>query len=105
MIVVPVFMTNCHVSLKLKSGPVTAQAIITKTARKKVKGFPVMVDASFAKRVKSELLWPDYFISAEYPKAQSLPAKVLYYFQNSVHRSFHIDIIFDERNSFPNFIV
>ena len=36
--VVPVLMTSCQVSLKWKSGPVTAQTRMTTTARPKVEG-------------------------------------------------------------------
>jgi hypothetical protein len=40
MIVVPVFMTSCQVSLNAKIGPVTIQAAMTATANAKVLGLP-----------------------------------------------------------------
>ena len=49
MIVVPVFITNCHVSLNAKTGPVMIQVAITANARKKVLGFPQKRDAFFAR--------------------------------------------------------
>ena len=41
MIVVPVLMTNCQVSLKWKMGPITAQTMIAAVAKMKVTGRPV----------------------------------------------------------------
>jgi len=38
--VVPVLITSCQVSLKSKSGPVTTQATITRTASVNVAGRP-----------------------------------------------------------------
>ena len=52
MIVVPVLMTSCHVSLKPNSGPVTAQITITATAVINVKGLPVTDEVAFANLVK-----------------------------------------------------
>jgi hypothetical protein len=49
MIVVPVLITSCQVSLNRKSGPVTSQARITLTARMKAAGLPVTRDVAFAK--------------------------------------------------------
>src|ERR1700726_4151567 len=43
--VVPVLMTSCQVSLKLKIGPVTAQVTTTAVARKKMAGFPQKSEA------------------------------------------------------------
>ena len=40
--VVEVFITSCHVSLKLNSGPVTTQTRIIRTARTKAVGLPAM---------------------------------------------------------------
>src|SRR5574338_273384 len=51
-IVVPVLMTSCQVSLKWKSGPLTAHATITKTAMPKVTGCPEARAVALAKRVK-----------------------------------------------------
>ena len=48
--VVPVLMTSCQVSLKLKIGPVTAQITTTAVARKKMAGFPQKSEAWRAKR-------------------------------------------------------
>ena len=50
MIVVPVLMTSCQVSLNPKSGPVTAHAATTETAIMKVTGLPVILAVNFAKR-------------------------------------------------------
>jgi hypothetical protein len=49
--VVPVLMTSCHVSEKPKSGPVTAQTMMTSTASAKVAGRPVARAVHLAKRV------------------------------------------------------
>src|SRR5262252_4342206 len=54
-IVVPVLMTNCHVSLKPKTGPVPAQTTITMTATRKATGRPVARAVHLAKRVKQDL--------------------------------------------------
>ena len=48
MIVVPVFMTSCHVSLNENIGPVTIHTPITATASVKVFGRPQNRDADFA---------------------------------------------------------
>lgn len=45
IIVVPVFITSCHVSLNPNSGPRNAQRIMIEAAMKKVAGFPVTVAA------------------------------------------------------------
>jgi hypothetical protein len=50
MIVVPVLMTSCQVSLNPKSGPVTAHATTTETAIRNVTGLPVTLAVNFAKR-------------------------------------------------------
>jgi len=55
MIVVPVLTINCHVLLKSKIGPVSAQARMPKTAIAKAIGRPVARAALFAKRVNHEL--------------------------------------------------
>lgn len=47
MIVVPVLTTSCHVSLKPKSGPVTAHKMMIAHAPKKAAGCPVKYDAFF----------------------------------------------------------
>ena len=49
MMVVPVLMTSCHVSLNPKSGPVAIQTTMTATARAKVRGRPQKCEAAFAK--------------------------------------------------------
>ena len=54
MIVVPVFMTSCQVSLNSNIGPVTAQAKIMITALAKVAGCPVACEVHLAKRVDRE---------------------------------------------------
>src|SRR5262245_64952485 len=54
-IVVPVLMTNCHVSLKPKTGPVPAQTMITVTATRKATGRPVARAVHLAKRVNQDL--------------------------------------------------
>lgn len=41
MIVVPVFMNSCHVSLKLKIGPLSAQITIIRQQAAKVLELPV----------------------------------------------------------------
>src|SRR5258706_4188196 len=50
-IVVPVLMTNCHVSLKLNIGPVIIHAAMTPTARTNTLGRPQKCAAAFAKLV------------------------------------------------------
>lgn len=53
MIVVPVFITSCHVSEKLKNGPDTAQTITIAAAVRKAKELPVhdvMVVAILSKK-------------------------------------------------------
>jgi hypothetical protein len=50
MIVVPVLITSCQVSLKPKIGPVTIHTMITESARKNVLGLPLNRDAFFARR-------------------------------------------------------
>ena len=54
MIVVLVLMTNCQVSLKLKSGPVSPQVTIISSATKKVEGRPARNAAAFARRLNQE---------------------------------------------------
>jgi hypothetical protein len=49
MIVVPVLMTSCHVSLKPKIGPVMIQIAMIATASAKVLGRPQKCDADLAK--------------------------------------------------------
>ena len=48
MMVVPVLMTNCHVSLKLNSGPVMIQTTMTPTAMVKTGGLPVKREVALA---------------------------------------------------------
>src|ERR1700704_4830580 len=54
MMVVPVLMTSCQVSLNRNSGPVTSQARITPTARLKVAGLPVTRAVALARRVNRD---------------------------------------------------
>jgi hypothetical protein len=49
-IVVPVLITNCHVSLNLNIGPVMPQAKITRTARRNAAGWPVARDVHLENR-------------------------------------------------------
>ncbi|MNG31950.1 hypothetical protein D3C84_1178490 [compost metagenome] len=51
MMVVPVLITSCQVSLKPKSGPLTIQASTTATATAKTGGRPEKRAAALAKRV------------------------------------------------------
>lgn len=53
--VVPVLMTNCHVSLNPKKGPDTAQTKSVQAATAKAAGRPDTREVVLAKRVKSEL--------------------------------------------------
>jgi hypothetical protein len=55
MIVVPVFMISCQVSLNPNIGPVTAQARIITTAIVKAAGRPLILAVHFAKRVNHDL--------------------------------------------------
>src|SRR5262245_29961230 len=48
-------MTNCHVSLKPKTGPVTAQATLTVNETRKATGRPVVRAVHLAKRVNQDL--------------------------------------------------
>lgn len=54
MIVVPVLMTNCHVSLKPNRGPVTTQTTMMATANVNTRGRPQKCAADFAKREYQE---------------------------------------------------
>lgn len=48
MMVVPVLMTNCHVSLKLNNGPVMIQTRMMPTAMVNTGGLPVKREVAFA---------------------------------------------------------
>jgi len=50
MIVVPVFMTSCQVSLNLNIGPVTPQTMMIKAAATNAAGWPVARAVHLAKR-------------------------------------------------------
>ena len=50
MIVVPVLMTNCHVSLKPKIGPVASHTRTMASAAKKAAGLPARIEAFRANR-------------------------------------------------------
>jgi hypothetical protein len=76
MTVVPVLMTSCQVSLKLKIGPVTAQITTTAVARKKMAGFPQKSAAWRAKRPNHPACW-DTRIFAEF---------VLFFFMHRQNR-------------------
>src|SRR4051812_3045354 len=52
MMVVPVLMTNCHVSLKSNIGPVTIHTRIKPAAIQKLPGFPAAAEVAFANRLK-----------------------------------------------------
>jgi hypothetical protein len=57
--VVPVFIANCHVSEKLKKGPVAAQAKMTRKAPVKAYELPaqeVIVFENFSKKLNSFFL-------------------------------------------------
>jgi len=51
--VVPVFITNCHVSEKPKMGPLTAHTITTLTANKKVVARPAASEVRLASSPKN----------------------------------------------------
>jgi hypothetical protein len=55
MIVVPVLITNCHVLLKPKSGPVIAQTMMMPAAPAKVAGRPEAFAVHLAKLVNQEV--------------------------------------------------
>src|SRR4051812_22790920 len=54
IIVVPVLITSCQVSLNRNNGPVTNQTRITLTARVKVTGLPVTRAVVLARRVNRD---------------------------------------------------
>ena len=62
MIVVPVFMTSCQVSLNPNIGPVTAQPRMISTAVAKVAGCPVAREVHLAKRVNKESGYMDLLL-------------------------------------------
>src|SRR5262249_17259030 len=68
-IVVPVFITSCHVSLNPNKGPVINQARITTTAIIKVTGLPLTLAVHFAKRVNHDLDFGG-FITENYSAAR-----------------------------------
>jgi len=55
MMVVPVLITSCQVSLNRNNGPVMSQSRITPTARLNVAGLPVTRAVAFANRVNRDL--------------------------------------------------
>jgi hypothetical protein len=55
MIVVPVLMTSCQVSLNPNIGPMTAQTKIIETAMINVTGLPVILAVDFANRENHDL--------------------------------------------------
>src|ERR1700730_2240768 len=76
--VVPVLMTSCQVSLKLKMGPVTAQVTTTAVARKKMAGFPQKSEAWRAKRPNHPACWDTrIFAGGRRPVLAILPLTAL----------------------------
>ena len=65
MIVVPVFITNCQVSLNPKTGPVIPQTTIVRNARTNVTGLPVTLAVAFENRVKNDCFAVGIFCFAE----------------------------------------
>ena len=63
MTVVPVLITSCQVSLKLKIGPVTAQIATTAAARRKMAGLPQKSEAWRAKRPNQSAGWDTPFFA------------------------------------------
>jgi hypothetical protein len=61
--VVPVFITSCHVSLKPTRGPVKLQSTITHNAAINAMGCPIKRDADFENLVNIEADFPILFIS------------------------------------------
>ena len=59
MMVVPVFTTSCHVSEKWKTGPVTPQTTMIKTAKMNARGWPAALDIDVATRVKKRSMAPE----------------------------------------------
>jgi hypothetical protein len=57
MMVVPVLITNCQVSLNPKIGPEAAQTTITETAPINVRGFPAAVEIDLENLVKRDDLF------------------------------------------------
>jgi hypothetical protein len=53
-IVVPVLITNCHVSLNLNIGPVTPQTMMIKPAMMNAAGWPVARAVHLAKPEKGD---------------------------------------------------
>src|ERR1044071_514758 len=70
--VVPVLITSCHVSLKPKSGPVSAQTTMVADAIKKAAGRPVARAVHLAKRVKRER---DFVGLISYPGLTAITCK------------------------------
>src|SRR5687768_13832616 len=56
--VVPVLITSCQVSLKLKTGPVTAQATINNAAKRNAEGRPALNEVHRANRLNHAMDWP-----------------------------------------------
>src|SRR5687767_8491424 len=87
-IVVPVLITNCHVSEKPKRGPVAAHSRMTATAAVNVTGLPLMTDADLANREKYEICC-----------TMSRLTYIYYFFDdraNAVHMAFQVHIFLDE---------
>src|SRR4029078_8831355 len=75
----PVLITSCHVSLKPKIGPVTAQTAITTTAAVNTRGRPQNRDALFANATYQLPLCMGRFLDAgtcRRPKAMQLSGRL-----------------------------
>src|SRR5436305_3628127 len=55
MMVVPVLITSCHVSLKWKMGPEAAHTMMIRTAIPKARGWPSIFDIPLANRENTEV--------------------------------------------------
>jgi len=69
MIVVPVLITSCQVSLNPNSGPVTAHAATTETAVMNVNGLPVILAVNFAKRENQDFDLVGLMVTPELSKS------------------------------------
>ena len=80
IIVVPVFITSCQVSLNLNNGPVSIYPKITASANAKVVGLPVTRAVYFAKRVNHDLDFGG-LITSEAKVSVAPPEAVYEYFK------------------------
>jgi len=79
MMVVPVLITSCHVSLKRKMGPVIIHTAITATASTKVRGRPQKCAADFAN--------PEYHVAV---RMHSAPSSLLAKLQKNSREILHL---------------